>query len=167
MCLCRTRLERTSRKMRSEIQEDLSEIDPRATTNHSKIHPKSTPDRRKIDFVPFWTPKATSGMCLDAFGAAFGRPTATPKPILGRPGRARRRPKASPKHPKDAPRASGTAPKTLATLFAPPNADRSACGSIFDRFSVNVRKLRSAFRIGFTMFFRCRTFCASVAHRAG
>ena len=49
----------------------------------------------------------------------------------------------------DVPRASGTAPKTFATPFASPNALRSACGSNFGRFSVNARKLRSVFRIGF------------------
>ena len=67
----------------------------------------------------------------------------------GGPRAARSRPKASPGRPRDAPRASGTTPKTLVTPFASPNGVGSACGWIFDRLSVDARKLRSVFRIGF------------------
>ena len=67
----------------------------------------------------------------------------------GGPRAARNCPKASPGCPRDAPRASGTTPKTLVTPFASPNGVGSAGGWIFDRFSVDARKLRSAFRIGF------------------
>ena len=67
----------------------------------------------------------------------------------GEPRAARSCLKASLGHPRDAPRASGTASKTLATSFASPHAVGSARGSILDRFSVNAQKLGSVFRIGF------------------
>ena len=82
-----------------------------------------------------------------------------PKATQKRPQEGSRAPLAT---PRDAPRASSTAPKTLASPFVSPNAVGSACGSIFDRFSVNDWKLQSAFRIGFNCT-RCRTFCALIA----
>ena len=71
----------------------------------------------------------------------------------GEPRAAKSCPKASPGHPFHAPSASGTTPKTLATPSASPNAVGSARGSIFDQFSINARKLRSVFRIGFYSVF--------------
>ena len=55
--------------------------------NSTKILPRPTPNRRKIDLEPFWAPKAVSGTRPD--GTVFGRPHAAPKPILGRPQRAK------------------------------------------------------------------------------
>ena len=73
--------------------------------------------------------------------------------VPGEPRAARSCPKGLPGHPRHAPRGFGTAPKTLATPFASPNAVGMACRSIFDRFWINARKLRSAFRIGFYSVF--------------
>ena len=53
------------------------------------MKPKSTKNRRKIDLGPVWAPKAVSGTRPDALGTAFGRPSAAPRPIRGRPGRAK------------------------------------------------------------------------------
>ena len=90
-----------------------------------------------------------SGRFLDAQMQPRSRSWGTP----GEPRAAKSCPKASPGHPFHAPSASGTTPKTLATPSASPNAVGSARGSIFDRFSINARKLRSVFRIGFYSVF--------------
>ena len=117
---------------------------------------KSIPNRHQIDEKPilsrFGRPgplrgrvRRRSGRLLDAKmlpqSLSWGAPD--------EPKAAKSCPKASPGHPRDVPKASGKAPKTLATPFASPNAVGSASGSIFDRFSVNAQTLRSAFRIGF------------------
>ena len=84
-CLRRTRLERKS----------------------TNIHPKSTPNRRKIDLGPFWALQAASGTRPDALGTAFNTqmpPQNRSWGALGEPRVAKSRPKASPGHPRDAPR---------------------------------------------------------------
>ena len=121
---------------------------------------KSIPNRHQIDEKPilsrFGRPgplrgrvRRRTGRLLDAKmlpqSLSWGAPD--------EPKAAKSCPKASPGHPRDVPKASGKAPKTLATPFASPNAVGSASGSIFDRFSVNAQKLRSAFRIGFYSVF--------------
>ena len=67
----------------------------------TKIHPKWTPNRRKIDLGPIWAPKAVAGTRPDALGTGLGHPNAAPKPILGRPRLA----KSGQKPSKSAPRA--------------------------------------------------------------
>jgi len=93
--------------------------------------------------------RTRSGRLLDAQMTPQSRPGAVP----GEPRAARSCPKGLPGHPRHAPRGFGTDPKTLATPFASPNAVGMACRSIFDRFWINTRKLRSAFRIGFYSVF--------------
>ena len=127
-------LERKSINNLSKIEENPSRIDPKSTLGRFGC-PRG-----------FWGRVQTrSGWLLNAQMP----PRSRSWDALGEPRAARSRPKAPPGHPKDAPRASGTAPKTMAMPFASPNAVGSTCGSIFYRFSVNVRKLRSVFRIGF------------------
>ena len=46
-------------------------------------------NRRKIGLGQFWAFKAVSGTSQDTLGAALGRPKIAPRPILGRPGRAK------------------------------------------------------------------------------
>ena len=50
---------------------------------------KSIPNRRKIDLGPVWAPKVFSGMRPDALGTVSGHPNDAPRPILGRPRRAK------------------------------------------------------------------------------
>ena len=99
---------------------------------------------------------AASGMRPEALGTAFDAqrtPQSRSGAVPGEPRAARSCPKGLPGHPRHAPRGFGTAPKTLATPFASPNAVGMACRSIFDRFWINARKLRSAFGIGFYSVF--------------
>ena len=121
---------------------------------------KSSPDRPKIDEKSFLShfgrPRPYRGRvrtCLGHFLNAQMPPQSRSWGALGKPRVAKSRPKASPGRTRDAPRASGTAPKTLGTLFASPTSVGSACGSVFDRFSVNARRLRSTFRVGFCSVF--------------
>ena len=51
--------------------------------------PKATKNRSKNDQGPVWAPKAISGTRPDALGTVFGRQSAAPRPIRGRPGRAK------------------------------------------------------------------------------
>ena len=118
-----------------------------------KIRPKATPQiNEKSILSRFGRPwplqervRTRSGRLLDAQMTPQSRSGAVP----GEPRAARSCPKGLPGHPRHAPRGFGTVPKTLATPFASPNAVGMACRSIFDRFWINARKLRSAFRIGF------------------
>ena len=121
-----------------------------------KKREKSFPNRLQIDekstLGQFRRPRALQGRVR----TRLGRFLDTQMPAQsrswgaqGEPRAARSCLKASLGHPRDAPRASGTASKTLATSFASPHAVGSARGSILDRFSVNARKLGSVFRIGF------------------
>ena len=54
-----------------------------------KMKPKATKNRLKNDQGPVWAPKAVSGTRPDALGTVFGRQSAAPRPIRGRPGRAK------------------------------------------------------------------------------
>ena len=65
--------------------ENLRQIFRKST----KIHSKSTQNRRKIDLGPSWAPKAVSGTRPDALRTAFGPSHVAPKPILGLPGRVK------------------------------------------------------------------------------
>ena len=117
---------------------------------------KSTPDRAKIDEKlilsrlgrpkSFWGLLRTrSGRLLETQMTPQGRSRDAP----GGRRAAKSRPKAFPGSPRDAPRAPGTIPKMLVTSFASPNGIGSAGKWISPRFSIDARKLRSAFRIGF------------------
>ena len=125
-----------------------------------KKRDKSFPNRLQIDekstLGQFRRPRSLQGRVR----TRLGRFLDTQMPAQsrswgaqGEPRAARSCLKASLGHPRDAPRASGTASKTLATSFASPHAVGSARGSILDRFSVNARKLGSVFRIGFYSVF--------------
>ena len=117
---------------------------------------KSTPDRIKIDEKSilgrpgrpksFWGRlRMRSGRLLDSQMTAQG-------PSRDAPGgrrAAKSCPHACPGSPRDAPSASGTTPKMLVTSFASPNGIGSAGKWISPRISIDARKLRSAFRIGF------------------
>ena len=58
-------------------------------------------------------------------------------------------PNACPGSTRNAPRASGTTPKMPVTAFASPNGIGSTGKWVSLRISIDARKLRSAFRIGF------------------
>ena len=125
-----------------------------------KKREKSFPNRLQIDeksaLGQFRRPRSLQGRVRTRLGRFFD--TQMPAQsrswgAQGEPRAARSCLKASLGHPRDAPRASGTASKTLATSFASPHAVGSARGSILDRFSVNARKLGSVFRIGFYSVF--------------
>ena len=117
---------------------------------------KSTPDCPKIDEhlilsrpgrpKSFWGLLRTrSGRLLDTQMTLQGRSRDAP----GGRRAAKSRPKAFPGSPRDTPRASGTIPKILVTSFASPNGIGSAGKWISPRISIDARKLRSAFCIGF------------------
>ena len=117
---------------------------------------KSIPDCAKIDKKSilrrlgrpksFWGLLRTrSGRLLDTQMTAQDRSRDAP----GGRRAAKSCPNASPGSPRDAPNASGTTPKMLVTSFASPNGIGSAEKWISLRFSIDARKLRSAFRIGF------------------
>ena len=94
---------------RGFVARGSSENRRKSIRKSTKIQPKSIPSQRKIDFGPFSALKAISGSCPDALGTVCRRPNATPKPILGRPGRAKSAQEPSKSlagHPEDAPRPS-------------------------------------------------------------
>ena len=113
--------------------------------NRPKIEERlilSRPGRLKSFWGHLWT---RSGRFLDTQMTAQGRSRDAP----GGRRAAKSCPNACPGSPRDAPRASGTTPKMLVTAFASPNGTGSAGKWISPRISIDARKLRSAFRIGF------------------
>ena len=113
------------------------------------MEPESAQNRRKIDFAGFWMPRAVSQTRPNTLGTASGHPNATPRPILGRPGRAKIGPEASKSLTGLAPRRPRTTPEHCVSAFGIPSAVEHACGAIFHCFCVVARKLRCAFRISF------------------
>ena len=77
---------------------------------------------------------------------------------MRRPGRAKSSQETSKSSPEAPRRRSRTAPEQCPSAFEASNTIERACGAPFHRFCVVVRKLRSAFRIGF-----CSTFSMSQA----
>ena len=72
----------------------------------TKIDEKSMTNRRKIGLGQFWAFKAVSGTRRDALGTILGRPKVAPRPILGRPGRAKSSQEPSKTVPRAHPRRS-------------------------------------------------------------
>ena len=113
------------------------------------MEPKSAQNRRKIDFAAFWMPRAVSGTRPDVLWTVLGHPNATPRLILGRPGRPKIGPKASKSFTGPVPRRPQTTPEHCVSAFGAPSAVEHACGAISRCFCVVARKLRGAFRISF------------------
>ena len=86
-----------------------------STQNRSKIDEKSMKNRRKIGLGQFWAFKAVSGTRRDALGTTRGRPKIAPRPILGRPGRAKSGQEPSNSVPGTVPRRCRTAPERCPT----------------------------------------------------
>ena len=113
------------------------------------MEPKSAQNQRKIDLAAFWAPRAVSGTRPDALGTALGHSNAAPKPILGRPGRAKIGREASKSITGPVPRRPQTTPEHCLSAFGAPSAVEHARGTIFLCFCVVARKLRCASRISF------------------
>ena len=132
----------SSQAVRPKIDEKLVGNRRKSTSKIDEQSILSRPGRPKS----FWGRLRTrSGRLLDTQMTPQGRSRDAP----GGRRAAKSRPNASPGSPRDAPRASGTTPKMLVTSFASPNGIGSAGKWISFRFSIDARKLRSAFRIGF------------------
>ena len=117
---------------------------------------KSMPDHPKIDEQSILSrpgrPKSFWGRLRTRSERLLGTQMTAQVPSRDAPGgrrAAKSFPNACPGNPRDAPRASGTTPKMLVTAFASPNGTGSAGKWISPRISIDARKLRSAFRIGF------------------
>ena len=133
----RGRKQRKQRRRRTKIQRKSSK-------NRSKIDEKSTKNRRKIALGQFWAFKAVSGTRRDALGTALGRPKVAPRPILGRPGRAKSGQEPSKSVPGTVPRHCRTAPERCPSAFGASSSVERARGTIFRRFFVVAQKLRCA-----------------------
>ena len=160
------RLHTTSAKSGSEDHTTLFRASDSVASSHA-VRPKideklvgnrrkSTPDRAKIDKQSILSrpgrPKSFWGRLRTRSERLLGTQMTAQVRSRDAPGgrrAAKSRPNASPGSPRDAPRASGTTPKMLVTSFASPNGIGSAGKWISPRFSIDARKLRSAFRIGF------------------
>ena len=105
---------------------------------------KSTKNRRKIALGQFWGFKAVSGTRRDALGTALGRPKVAPRPILGRPGRAKSGQEPSKSVPGTVPRHCRTAPERCPSAFGASSSVERARGTIFRRFFVVAQELRCA-----------------------
>ena len=99
-------------------------------------------NRRKIGLGQFWAFKAVSGTSQDTLGAALGRPKIAPRPILGRPGRAKSGQEPSKNVPGTLPRRSRTAPERCPSAFGASSTVERARRTIFRCFCVVARKLR-------------------------
>ena len=99
-------------------------------------------NRRKIGLGQFWAFKAVSGTSQDALGTALGRPKIAPRPILGRPGRAKSGQEPSKNVPGTLPRRSRTAPERCPSAFGASSTVERARGTIFRSFCAVARKLR-------------------------
>ena len=129
-----------------------------------KIHPESTPNRRKIDLGPFWVPKAVSGTRPDALGMAFGRPNAAPKPILGRPRRAKSGQEPSKSVPGPPRRRSKTLPVSRSSASGAPSGFKRTLGSIFVAFVLSRGSSDVPRASVFTVFCWVRTKLAPNVH---
>ena len=99
-------------------------------------------NRRKIGLGQFWAFKAVSGTSQDALGTALGRPKIAPRPILGRPGRAKSGQEPSKSVPRTVPRRTRTAPERCPSAFGASSIVERARRTIFRCFCVVARKLR-------------------------
>ena len=108
----------------------------------TKNRPNSMKNRRKIGLGQFWAFKAVSGTSQDTLGAALGRPKIAPRPILGRPGRAKSGQEPSKNVPGTLPRRSRTAPERCPSAFGASSTVERARRTIFRCFCVVARKLR-------------------------
>ena len=114
------------------------------------MKPKSTKNRRKIDFGRFGRPRpfrgrvrTRSGRFLDIHMPPQSRSWGAP----GAPRAARSHPKASPGQPRDAPRARGAIPETPVSAARIGQRSWKRLRIDFSTFSVNARRVRSAFCI--------------------
>ena len=99
-------------------------------------------NRRNIGLGQFWAFKAVSGTPQDALGTALGRPKIAPRPILGRPGRAKSGQESSKNVPGTLSRRSRTAPERCPSAFGASSIVERPRRTIFRCFRVVARKLR-------------------------
>ena len=110
----------------------------------TKIQARSLQNRRKIDLGSSWATKAVSETRPDELGTAFGRPNGAPRPILGRPGRAKSVQEPSERVPELPRRRSKTLPVSRPNACGAPSNIERIFGSICRRFVPVARKLRCA-----------------------
>ena len=85
-----------------------------------------------------------SGTRWDALGTALGRLKVAPRPILGRPRRAKSGQEPSKSVPGTVPRHCRTAPERCPSAFGASSSVERARGTIFQRFFVVAQELRCA-----------------------
>ena len=112
----------------------------------TKIDDKSMKNRRKIALGQFWAFKAVSGTRRDALGTTLGRPKVAPRPILGRPGRAKSGQEPSNSVPGTVPRRCRTVPERCPTHSGHQALSNEPAERFFDVFwssckSSDVRKM--------------------------
>ena len=117
-----------------------------------KIHP----NRFQIDKKSIWSRFGCARPCGGRVQTRSERLLDLQMPARSRiwgapsgPRAVRSHPKASPERPRDAPRAFGTTPQSLVSTARVAQRCQKHSRIDSETFSVNARKLRSAFRIGF------------------
>ena len=153
-CLRRTRLERKSTKNHSKIDENPSEIDPKSTKNRS------------------WDVLGTQSRFRDASGRARDgswTPKCRPKADLGAPRASQERPRAVQKRRRGAPETLQELPGQFPRRSRRRSHGQTQSEALANRFLCDFRSTCGSsevrFVLVFTVFFRCRTFCASNACR--
>ena len=109
-------------------------------------HAQNAPQRPQ---TPPQHAQSRLGGALGRSRGGSGAPKGRPRTDLGAPGRAKSGQESSKSVPGPAPRRSQTAPERCPSVFGASNTVTCACGTIFQRFWLVVRKLLCASRISF------------------
>ena len=118
---------------------------PQHAQNESQ-HAQNAPQRPQ---TPPQHAQSRLGGALGRSRGGSGAPKSRPRTDLGAPGRAKSDQESCKSVPGPAPRCSQTAPERCPSVFGASNTVTCACGTIFQRFWLVVRKLRCASRISF------------------
>ena len=141
-------------KNRSKIVKNPSQIDPKSTKNRS------------------WGVLGAQGRFGDASGRArdgFWTPQCRPKADLGAPRASQERPGAVQKRRRGKPEPHQEPPRQLPRRSQRRSRRQTHLEALADRFWIDFRSMRGSSEVRFvcifTVFFRCRTFCAWIARR--
>ena len=153
-CLRRTRLERKSTTNYLQIDENPCQIDPKSTKNRT------------------WYVLGTQSCFRDASGHAQDgswTPKCRPKADLGTPRASQERPRAVQKRRRGAPETFQELPGQFPRRSQRRSHGQTQSEALANRFLCDFRSTCGSsevrFVLVFTVFFRCRTFCASNACR--
>ena len=153
-CLRRTRLERKSTKNHSKIGENPSQIAPNSAKTRSWA---------------VWGAQSQFGDASRRARDVLGTPTCRPNADLGTSRASHERPRAVQRRRRSAPEMLQEPPGHLPRRLPCHSRRQTQLEALADRFLIDFRSMRRSseayFVLVFTMFFRCRTFCASNACR--